>query len=301
MNEKQIIEQLITIINDYRTSKYKPGDISLVTGLQKQADGTWAQPSGKQADRKSNLKRKTTTTTQTPKTTRTIDYRSNSYDKYVKSGKVDKDTYDKILAMDPTKEKKYIDKLLSFFHDHNKKLEDIKEFMIHLQRLAGLGIIDKDAALKSDNMDQVLSGLKQLKDVGKEDNIRINHDSQNLISTVYNQNGIMITTPNIQVTACIQTMGYEWCLPANGSTKYQAYTNKFMIKPYYILDKSASEENELQRVVGLVYPDGEIELYTSTYNPVDFNSYIEDTQIDISVFKPVSLRDINTLLTKKQN
>lgn len=302
MNQNEILDIIQNIISEYRTSKYKAGDISLITGLQKQSDGTWKHPSGKEVDSKTTKQKPRASVKRNPKSrVDNRDYKKDTYNKYVKSGKVDGDTYKKLLSLDPSTNKKYVEKLLRFFVEHDKKLDDIRDFMVNLQRLSGLGIVNPDEVLDTDNMDKTLDALKLMNSVEDTDKIRINHESQNLISTIYNENGIMITTPNIQVTACIQTMGYEWCLPLQASEKYKKYTNKFMIKPYYILDKNASDENDLKRVIALVYPDGTIELYTSTYQPVDFDSYIQDTGIEVSIFKPVAMRDINTLLTKKRN
>ena len=179
---------------------------------------------------------------------------------YLDTGKISKDVFDKLVEIDPTSNKKYVDWLVrTYVKSDDKDLEHYKVIR-DFDKLLNKGVLppDKRDINRYKSPEEVYDVVKHYEDVKTKGEIE-REIKQTEAEKVFENDKAIVVKPKSKEASCYYGKGTKWCTAATSSYNYfDKYYLDNMVNLYYVLVKGSDEKYAVA-----VYPDGKKEVYTA--------------------------------------
>jgi len=200
--------------------------------------------------------------------------------RFVQTGKIDNITFKALVDIDPSKTKKYLDKLCEFYLE-NPKVEELEELIkiydnLVTKKLTKIVDINKFKSFKefstevNQNKDRQSKTAKK-KEVSKDAEVILDNDE------------FFIISPQTHGASCIYGAGTKWCTTMKDSYEWDKYISQF-VKFYYIRVKDKPEKDRMYKIAVAVYPTGNKECFDATDDKINFKEVLK-LGLDEKIFK----------------
>lgn len=211
---------------------------------------------------------------------------SSAREKFLRSGFVDQETFDRLKALDPTPTFKYLDKIIDFYLKDRPSATDMMDAVSSFHDLSSKGQIDKKDINSYKNWKEFLHsvesargsyGIKQETKVKKKD-----------FNVIYRDAKHIVVMPFTHEASCKYGAGTKWCTASVSPIEYDSYAERGATL-YYIIDTTEKQPrlNSLYKIAVTVYPDGSTECVDARDNDIEFEEVLYFTGLDASLFKPM--------------
>ena len=201
---------------------------------------------------------------------------------YLKTGKISQDIFSELVGIDPSKQKKYLEKLCSFYLDDNNT-EKIKELILVYDNLV----------TKNQINDKDISKFKSFHDfksvIDKNKDKQSKTSSKNLIKSkdaeiILDNDKFLVVLPKTHEASCIYGAGTKWCTASREPYYWKLYESNF-VKFYYIIRKNEDVNSLFYKIAVAVFPDGKKECYDAEDHSTSFEYVLFLTKLDKKLFK----------------
>ena len=212
---------------------------------------------------------------------------------FLQTNKLSDIEFDKLLDIDPSPTKKYLEKICKYFvdeHKSNKVIDVIRDkittfdSMINRKLITGSDVdINKYKTLKDiEAAIQKHSGYQM-------DDVELNFVKKGQAEVIRNDDKFFIVVPDNYEASCAFGDNTSWCTARKDDRRFwNSYYAKF-IKIYYCVDLSKAKSNDMYKFAVAVYPDGKKECFDSSDDKITIGD-IEKLGLKEELFKS---EDIN--------
>lgn len=188
---------------------------------------------------------------------------SSAKRKYLDTGKISKDVFDKLVEIDPTSHKKYVDWLVrTYVKSGDKDLEHYK-VVRDFDRLLNKGILpsDKRDINRYKTPEEIYDIVKRYEQTKTKGEI-VRDIKRKDAEKVFENDKVIVVKPKSKEASCFYGKGTKWCTAASSSYNYfdNYYLDK-MVNLYYVLVKGSNEKYAVA-----VHPDGKKEVFDAEDN-----------------------------------
>ena len=207
---------------------------------------------------------------------------SSARKRFIDSNKISNDVFVELLNADPTKQKKYIEKLCAFYLE----IADVNELSRLIQiydTLATRKIIKKTDINQFKNFFMFKTEIDTNQDKQTKTQSQRNVKN-NDADVIVDDDDFFIVSPKTHGAACFYGYGTKWCISMKDNDWHWAMYAKKLIKFYFILNKKLSDKNSMYKIAVSVYPSGDYECTNAKDEPIDFEDVL-DLGIREDIFK----------------
>jgi hypothetical protein len=196
---------------------------------------------------------------------------------YIKAGKISQKTVDSIIAIDPSKTKKYVGWLSKMYIEDPYKVESMKSYIEEYDLLVGKSKAEKNDIGTFKTLDELKSYIDELNSRGTASMKELEDD----YDVIKDDKDLYIASPNtheasrkLGLTAFAHRNNdcdSAWCTTYKNNSHFNDYFFKKDVTFYYVLVKNEKMKEELDKLSGdnkawyklafAIFDDGKIELY----------------------------------------
>ena len=174
---------------------------------------------------------------------------------YVKTGKISQDDFNKLIEADPTRQKKYLEKLSKFYLEV-RDIDKLKELVLIYDRLVSKKLIDKRDINQFKDFQEFKDLVEQLSGEKSKREVKELVKSKD-VDIILNNDKFLIVRTKSHAANCIYGAGTKWCTTERSDVNWKNYYDAELVTFYYILNKQLDQSNDLYKIVVAVYPDGD--------------------------------------------
>lgn len=227
---------------------------------------------------------------------------------FLTTNKLTQKEFDDLVNIDPTKTKKYLDKLCSWF-SQGTELKTLEEYIPLYDVLCNKNLLKQ----KDINSFKEFSQFKTIVDNNRNvtSKTEIKNKLKEDVEVIMNNDRFLIVKPLTTEASQIYGAGTRWCTAAREDDKnmFHYYHEEESVILYYILDKSKTpydnikgNGDKLYKVAVAVYPDGKKkEIFDAKDDKIPFTYVTDKMGLSKSIFKPISKKEIQSKRDKKLN
>ena len=160
---------------------------------------------------------------------------------YLNTNKIMKDYFDKLVALDPTQQKKYIEWMVKTFINSHYRDNDIEKYNIiaEFDKLLGKDIIptDKRDINSFSNIEGVDDLVRQFSEIETKSGT-IKKMKLEEVDVIFENDKVVVIKPKSIKSSCMYGAHTKWCTSATSSSNYFSdYYFKNLTTLYYIIPK----------------------------------------------------------------
>lgn len=205
---------------------------------------------------------------------------SSARERFLDKGLIDLEAFDQLKALDPTPSFKYLDKIIDFYLNDERSIEEIGQVISRFNELSKKNQLEnkdinsyKDwnslsSIVNSSNQNYI--ERKKIKDRAKDADV------------VYEDKNWLVVLPKTKEASCKYGANTKWCISADEKNMFDVYYHINGITTYIIIPKNSESQSEKMAIS--VYQDGSKEAFDSGDNKIDVNDIPAYSQIPSSVF-----------------
>ena len=207
---------------------------------------------------------------------------------YLTTGKIPAAEFDQLVALDPTKSKKYIEWMSKAYLD----LPELEKFgvMAKFDNLVKKRLItgDKSDIHKYETIEQVYDIVKKFEDTETKGEQRRREKVEGS-EEVFENDKVLVLRITTERAACYYGKGTKWCIAAREHTDnyFNKYYGKDIVDFYFLFNKILQPEDDLSKVAVAVYPDSRLEAYNAPDKHLSddqLDKYLAEVGVDKSIF-----------------
>ena len=189
---------------------------------------------------------------------------------YVTTGKISQDDFNKLIEADPTRQKKYLEKLSKFYLEV-RDIDKLKELVLIYDRLVSKKLIDKRDINQFKDFQEFKDLVEQLSGEKSKREVKELVKSKD-VDIILNNDKFLIVRPKSHAASCIYGAGTKWCTTERSDKHWKRYYEENLVTFYYILNKQLDQSNDLYKIAVAVYPDeNRKEVYDAKDNWINFS------------------------------
>lgn len=206
-------------------------------------------------------------------------------DIFVSSGRVSQDEFQYFVENDPTKTKKYVEKMCRWISDAEMSKSKYVELFSIYNILCSKKLIKRTDIYSFKEFKDFKDFVNQNRYLTSkaEEKEKIKRNEADII---LDNERWFVVNPKTHSASCIFGAGSKWCTASRDSSHWSEYSTSF-ISLYYCFDKLEPNDSPMKKFAVAVYPDG----MTECYNVLDERLTLADvlrTGISRNIFKPKS-------------
>lgn len=209
--------------------------------------------------------------------------------RFLETDKIDKETFDKLVSIDPSSSFKYVEKMIEYHLEHKVDVEALEKQIKEFDKLSSRNLIkNKDIQRLSyeDFKKEIDQGSTKLetKEYQKE--------KEEGIQVILDNEYFRVVVPDTEEASCKYGQGTRWCTAATRSqNRFKEYRYRDDVTLYYILDKRKSKEDSLHQIAVAIYPNGNSNVFDATDYSMSFEEIPKELfkYIPANTFRPRNL------------
>jgi len=206
---------------------------------------------------------------------------ASARDKYLNTDKINQSSFDRLVEIDPTPQKKYVDWMAKTFVDLKMHHLDIGKFEIikDFYTLAEKGIIKNKDIYSYKNIEAVYDEVKKHEDVKTKGEIEKTVKKEGT-KVILDNDKVTIVQPVSREASCFYGKGTKWCTAGDVYNYFNSYFWEKGVNLYYVLPKVEG----MEKIAIAVYPSGKKEYYKaddSRLTPASANSILKKLGVKI--------------------
>ncbi len=220
---------------------------------------------------------------------------SGAREMYLKKGLISEEDFNKIKELDPSKNFKYIEKMIEFFINESPSISHIGQVFRDFDNLG------KRNQIKNPDISRFKS-LKELEEIvqdaqSKYSKKREYKEKSSDVNVVFENEKVLLLSPKTHEAVCKYGANTKWCITEQDPHWYSVYRLE-KATHYFIVMKGLEDTDQFYKMAVSVYPDNDIECFDSLDDRMTFEEVLEKSGLDkdLFVFNPLPLTEDEEIL-----
>jgi hypothetical protein len=193
---------------------------------------------------------------------------ASARDLYLKTNKIAKTPFDRLVLMDPTKEKgKYVEWMVRTYVKNRMHYGDIPKFGVvkDFDELATKGIVQNKDINTYSSVEELYDEVKKHEDVKTQGEIEkeVKVEGSNII---FKNSEVVVIQPTTREASCYYGKGTKWCTAGDVYNYFNDYFYNRGVNLYYVIPRTGDNND---KIAVAVEPDGDKEYYAADDSRLD--------------------------------
>ena len=193
--------------------------------------------------------------------------------KYVETGKVPEDVFNKLLEIDPTSQKKYIEWMCKIYSQEKPEISEFEEVIPEFDRLVNKGVLPVDAR----NI-QSYKSLKEVSQKVEEFDVPTKSELERETKVkgaekVFENDKATVYRITTWEASCLYGRGTKWCISAEKESHH--FYDYFMRNAIYFVIRKQPKRDNYDKIAILVDKSGKKMYWDAKDTQIDGNKAVE--------------------------
>jgi uncharacterized protein YqgQ len=205
--------------------------------------------------------------------------------RFLNTNKIDKETFDEFVKMDPSPNFKYVEKLIEFHLKDKVEPFELSSAIETYHELENRNLINADIQrLSYEEFDSLITqALKRKKEIDKE------KKETSEVEVILDNDDFLIIVPQTIESSCKYGSGTRWCTAAKKDNYFKSYVYNQGVTLYYIIDKNRSHSKTYSKIAVAVYEDERRLVYNANDTEIGMHYVMNELGLDENIFMPREL------------
>jgi hypothetical protein len=225
-----------------------------------------------------------------------LEGKRQAMERFVNNGKIPQDKFEKLLSLDPSDTKKYIEKMCQWFLEWpapvpSDAADQLGKQIAIYDRLVLKSLVE----VKDINQFKSLGDFMVFVDANAKKKTRTEQEEATKkrgTEYVFENDKWLVVVSKTWASSKLYGAGTKWCTAMEDDSKFFSQYKGVGVRIYYLIrkDMERSEGDDMYKIAIAVYPTGERECFDAADTGITFDAVLSYTGLDAKIFEPKKIK-----------